>query len=147
MAVMARIASAVTSFFTKNAGAAANAAKRLGMPGITPAKLGALAKANPMTAALIALDMGVAGNEIRKMLEELPPEQLGQISMLIHENDDAPDSGTPLADLNQYADEMKIIKDAADIIGGLERLMIVKEALAMDKGLYQLFIELKQMRF
>jgi hypothetical protein len=45
----------------------------------------------------------------------------------------------PEADLTQYKDEMKILKNAAQILGSDERLYIMHNAMNMDRSLLELY--------
>jgi hypothetical protein len=147
--ILLRAGRLIFSFFTKYPGKMAGVAQRLGMKvaELSPAKLVELAKQNPYTTALIALEMGSAGHEVFKLMDELPPEEREKIKHISPPSDNFLDEDAKIGDLSRYADEMKIIKEASDIIGGTDRLLIVRKALQMDDKLYQLYFELRDMRF
>lgn len=107
----------------------------------TPSKIIAAAKANKLSAALVMYEMyGIGDDLLTKMMAEDPSikaaiEAIGE--PLDHQSSKLSD-GT-LSELVQNDDELEIISKAAGIMGSLDRLIALRQALAISSTTYALY--------
>lgn len=122
--------------------------KRIGMA--TPSVEGVIAsiKANPITAALVASELGMGiSSIIDYMKDDVPAGQLQQIQLLLAEDDAAPTDDVPITEIGSYADEMAAIKEAVGSFGTLDKLLNLRRVLMMDPKMFNLYVTLRDMRF
>lgn len=140
------ISQIVLKFFTKNPTKVQSVGKRLGVATASPNSLAAMAAQNPVTAALIALEMGQAGHAILEMMnEELPEEERQSILFALPEIDAPPRRDIAITDLHKYADELADIKDVIRLDGGLEEFKKRRRVALMDDSLVELFLQVREL--
>lgn len=118
-------------------------AKRLNLAAAeaTPSKIIAAAKANKLSAALVMYEMyGIGDDLLTKMMAEDPSIKaaIEAIGGSLDHNTSKLSDGT-LSELVQNDDELEIISKAAGIMGSLDRLIALRQALAIPSTTYALY--------
>lgn len=101
---------------------------------------------NKLTSALVAMEIGETASEVLEWIFDDDPDVKASVEGLMRKNDPAPEASTPLSDLAKYTDEFVAIKSATSLLGGLDNLLALRRAIAMDDGVLELYVQLKGMR-
>lgn len=123
-------------FLSRNKTALANAMERTKLT--SPGSLYQAIKTNPGVAALVALEMGSAGLELLNMLEETDPALANMVNTASAESpryqpDDVQlEVSYTIAQIAGFQDEFNAIDGAAASLGGLDRLLQLRNVLKMS---------------
>ena len=137
----------LAEFFSASPGVTARLAKRIGLDDASPSGIIAAARANPVTAALVALEAGQAGSELLEVLRADHAEMIEQLEAINFEPDTI-EADTKLSDLERYQNELDILDDASAILGGDRNLYAVLNACRMaveDSGVLVLRERMQKM--
>jgi hypothetical protein len=123
------------------------AASRLGLVGadVSIGSIVAAAKNNPVTTALLLVEAGSMGSDALSKMTELSPE-IAQLANRFGLNDDKVTSETVVTDIGRFQDEFTTIKNAANIVGGYDRLISLRHALGLEMATYTLYEQVKGLR-
>jgi hypothetical protein len=90
--------------------------------------------------------MGKAGSSVMDILHELPESDKQSLALLDRVNSPNPGDSVSITELQDYADEMAIIKEAITYTGTLHRLEVMRAAFNMSDDMYKLFHQLQRMK-
>lgn len=142
--MLAKVGSVIESNAKKITPAQLSAvSKRIGKTVTSPAELARLAKENPMTAAMIVYEVyGVSHPLVAELLEADP--SLEHVFMMSDPIDSVAES-TSVNDITKFTDEFAAITRASRQLGGFERFMTLRRALAMPDDVVELYVQFKAM--
>jgi hypothetical protein len=121
---------ALRTFFTSNGAAASRLAKRIGSNDGNIAGILAAARANPVTAAFVALEAGELGADLLSALRTEHPEMVSQLEIVSAPVDSVDDNST-LSDLEKFKDEIDMLDDMSAILGGDNNLYAMLKCVEM----------------
>lgn len=112
-------------------------ARRIGSPGATAARILELAKNNKLVTFAVLYEMyGAADDLVKKFLKS--DESLRSIVGLFDQQPDEPDVEASHKN-DKMEDEFEIISDAVRQVGGLDRLLVLRRAMALSGPTYELY--------
>jgi hypothetical protein len=145
---------AIISWIVEMLGSASSATlaaigTRIGMVTPTVESITAAVKANPITAALVASELGMAVEKVIGYMSggDVPPGQLEHVKMLLQHDDAPPGKDISITDVGKYADEMAAIKEAVGAFGTLDKLLTIRRVFKMDDRMFDLYVTLRDMRY
>lgn len=108
----------------------------------TPAAIMAAVKANPATATLVAVELWGAGSDILKEVSAASHDVAEALSAIGYR----PDSGDASVDegLGKFDDEFQLLERAADILGGFDSFITLRNALKCDDEVVTLYSNLNR---
>lgn len=108
----------------------------------SPSAIMATVKANPVTAGLVAVELWGAGSDIVKEMSAASPEVAEAVSAIGYR----PDSGDASVDegLGKFDDEFQLLEQAADILGGFDNFITLRNALKCDDQVVTLYSNLNR---
>jgi hypothetical protein len=145
--VIAKLAKMLPTLSSIKATQAARLAGRLGISAakVTPASLTTLIRQNKVAAAFVAYEVYGAGSDIVREMAASDAE----LARIIETLSFSPDVVKDTENVNQignFADEFSVITRAADQIGGVDALLNLRAALALDNSHYQLYLQVRDMK-
>lgn len=107
-----------------------------------PAAIMAAVKDNPVTASLVAAELWGAGSDIVKEMAAASPVVAEAVSAIGYR----PDSGDASVDdgLSKFDDEFQVLERAADILGGFDNFIALRNALKCDDQVVTLYSNLNR---
>lgn len=146
------------SFFAANPKLSFAALKRLGYTSLDNLYKGAMD--NKLVLGLMALEMGSDGEEIINSLRQTNPDIVAQLEgrlaqMMGPENNidhdteisrqiDQVEDDKLIAQVQRFNDECKLIDKACAVVGGWERLMVLRNALSLTDATYRYYLEVRR---
>lgn len=127
-----------------NASMVSAASKRLGGTQLSAARVIQAAKDNPVSTALVLMELGSQGAEALEALRAENAEVDELIATLGYVPDKVSQSSSVL-DITQFSDEFKTIDDAADVVGGISNLLALKRALMIDPSVITLRLQVRDL--
>lgn len=108
----------------------------------SPAAIMAAVKANPVTASLVAVELWGTGSDIVKEMSAASPDVAEALSAIGYR----PDPGDAAVDegLGQFDDEFQLLERAADILGGFDSFITLRNALKCDDQVVTLYSTLNR---
>lgn len=108
-----------------------------------PQAIIAAAKNNPVTAALVTMELGDMGSKIYDMIvgahPDVPEKIANAVDTVFRADKVAPGTRASIA---QQREELEVISKAARAVGGFEQLLAVRNALLLDDEHYGLYRDL-----
>lgn len=135
----------IQKWLASSKNASASAASRIGLSSATPGAVLQAAKDNPVTTALVLMEAGSVGSSALEALLEEKPELRELVQTMGYSNDKV-EKETHVLDLPKFKDEFECITNAARSLGGLDRLQILRRALAMDDSVYALYDQVRNIK-
>lgn len=115
-------------------------------PGMSIENIVAAVKANPLTAALVIMEMGDAANEIASLVSEVDPEVGQHLVNMGFSVDPIPADGLiSFADLARYQDDVAAIDSVARDVGGIAALVRLRTVLAMSDAHFDMYFQVKEL--
>lgn len=107
-----------------------------------PAAIMAVVKNNPVTASLVAVELWGTGSDILKEMSAASPAVAEAVSAIGYR----PDPGDESVDnsLGKYDDEFQLLEQAADILGGFDNFITLRNALKCDDQVATLYANLNR---
>lgn len=115
---------------------------RLGLSNAPISKIVTAVKESPVTAALVAWEIGDAASEALKLFTDNNEEAKALVDSLTNW-DPAPKDGVSITNLAAYKEEMRAIDQAAAAVGGFDRLLNLRRVLEMDDSFFVLRAQLR----
>lgn len=108
----------------------------------SPAAIMAAVRANPLLVGMVAVELWGAGSDIVKEISAASPEMAEAISAIGYR----PDSGDASVDggLGKFDDEFQLLEQAADILGGFDSFITLRNALKCDDQVVTLYSTLNR---
>lgn len=141
-ALMAGARTLTARVLGSSATAGAAVATRTGIRGGATAVVNAM-KNNKVMTALVLTELGTEGYDILSQMAAEDKEIAEMVERYGFTNDPVPDGG--VGDLASMADEMECITNAANAIGGLKNLHILRRALGLSESHFKYYDQLKVM--
>lgn len=115
---------------------------RLGIADAPISKIMTAVKESPVTAALVAWELGDAASEALKIFTDNSEEARALVDSL-RNWDPPPKEGVSITNLAAYKEEMRAIDRAAAAVGGYDRLLNLRRVLEMDDSFFVLRAQLR----
>lgn len=117
---------------------------RLNLPNASISTIMAAIKESPVTAALVALEIGDAAEAALDWFRS-DSEEVKSLIDGMTQFDPPPKDGVPIMNIGAYKDEMRAIDNAAAVVGGFDRLLNLKRVLEMDESFFVLRQQLRSL--
>lgn len=138
--ILARARTLIQGVFSSAPAAVAAASRRTGITGGAQRILGAI-RNNKVLTALVLMDLGTEGAELLAEMAANDQEIAEMVSRYGVVNDPVKEDTS--ANLAEQADEMQVITNAANSVGGLQALHNLRRALSLSEDHYKLYDNLK----
>lgn len=140
-----RAGSMLRESLAKHPTAVSRIGELLKRPGATVEQIMAAAKASPMTAALVVMELGDMGKEVANMISDVDPDVASALTSMGFVPDEPPVDGVVnLQDLSKYADEMQAITTCAREVGGIAQLIRLRSVLRMDDRFFDMYFQMRE---
>lgn len=118
--------------------------RRIGLAAtdVTASNIIKSAMSNKLTAALVVYEVYGAGSELLKKFMKADPEiekAIGALSTDVSKHKVSALSTHSLEEIVQHDDELQILSDAVRVVGSIERLLVLRQALALPDITYQTY--------